>query len=332
MPTVLSDITFNSQKPASTEPHVGLEIEVENVEGRIEDLEETDWFTVMDGSLRYGGLEFLSNGPWDWEKLERNVLKFYEWQEYYGFSNGVRCSTHVHYNMLDRQEHEIAAVLTAYALVEPLLYRYCGPLREENIYCVPWYRAPDEVERAADIFNGRFSQLHNACKYSGLYLEPLIRFGTLEFRQAPVFETAGVLLTWCDMIRCLCEISWSHPEEVLAAFARHTPDEFVELIFGPQLTSVLFGCCETSFEELMEEYDVEAIAESISRCTYNVNGNMWFTPSFEFEGTGTEGYHRTGRSLHLRIGRHPDWDEVTLDYLREPPEMDEYYDDEQEDY
>jgi hypothetical protein len=322
MPTTISDVVHNAHGIDVDTLHFGIEIEVENAR-QPRDLEASLWTTVHDGSLRDGGCEFLSQRPMTKAEVEEQVPWFYRWFDQHSFTNGIRTSTHVHANVMGKTGPQVAAICTLYTLVEPLLFRYCGPVREQNIYCVPWYRATDELEYVKYIAEGSWSYLHNPCKYSALYLEPLMRFGTLEFRMAPVFDNAGALLTWVDIIERVVENGFETSEEVLAAFRELPSDEFVEGIFGEQLAGVLRGACQADFDELFEQYDVETNAE-LSCCTYNENAvvNGWFTPSFTTEGTGTTGYHREVRRPRMRI--EPDYEP---DY--DPGE--EYYDDE-EDY
>jgi hypothetical protein len=318
MPLIAS-VAHNGYNIDITQPHFGIEIEVENV--RIPDnLSDTNWQTAADGSLRNAGVEFLSNGPWLKGTVEREVPKFYQWMDRYEYTTGMRTSTHVHASVLGKTNVQVAAICTLYVLMEPLLYRYCGPLREENIYCVPWYRGTDELEYVQHLMQGHWRHINESCKYSGLYLEPICRFGTLEFRQAPVFPTAELLLTWVDVIERIVESGFDTPEHVLDTFRELTVDEFVEGIFGERLTRILRGYCESDFEELLDEYDVETNAELC--CTYNENPQItgWFAPQWAVQGNGTDGYHRSSVTRHSFIEA-PDY----FDELDEYPEEEEDY-------
>jgi hypothetical protein len=269
-------------------PHFGLELEVE--EARVpSEVSTTLWTTVHDGSLRDNGVEFLSRRPMTRAEVERSVPIFYEWRDRYNFQDNIRTSTHVHVNVLGKTAEQVAAICAVYTLVEPLLFRYCGRLREENIYCVPWYRATQELESVRHLHKGEILT-HMACKYSALFLEPLIRFGTLEFRHAPIFQTAGELLTWVDICERIVESGFETIEDVLECFEELSAEEFVEGLFGIYITRVLRGVCDMDFEELMEFYDVQTTAEIPLACTYKPT--EWFTPDISVAGEGTDGYHR----------------------------------------
>jgi len=100
-----------------------------------------------------------------------------------------------------RLQH-LVKLLAAYNVVEPFLYRHCGAIREENIYCVPLYRADTLTENVVSgVISGRFDQvLREACKYSGLYVGPISTFGTVEFRMAPSFRTGAGVMEWVLML------------------------------------------------------------------------------------------------------------------------------------
>jgi hypothetical protein len=318
---VVSDFAPNVFGIPESEPRFGLELEVENVV-LPDDVDDSLWATVSDGSLRGAGVEFLSSRPFTRDEVTAQVQLFYGWLNEHRYTTGVRTSTHVHANVLGMTEAQVAAVCHVYTLLEPLLYRYCGPLREENIYCVPWYRARDELTYVGQLMRGRWTGLHSSCKYSGLYLEPIVRFGTLEFRQAPVFDTAEELLTWVDMVDRIVYSGFDSPQEVMDAWRELSVDEFVEGIFGSRLFRVLQGYVISDFEELLDSYDVETTAE-LSRCTYNENGEVtdWFTPAYRVQGTGHVGYHRERRTYDPPPSFYDDMDEY--------PDEDEYH---EEDY
>lgn len=300
----IADFVRNRWMIEESEPHWGLEIEVEGYRGHDPGTARNRWVTTDDGSLRHGGVEFLSDGPLTRANLRRDVRVFYEWLSRHDWETGIRTSTHVHMNVLGHSVLEVCAAGILYTLVEPLLFRYCGPLREENIYCVPWYRSRDELEHLKEIVATQEVGIFGCtCKYSALYLEPVIRFGTMEFRQAPVFARAQDLLNWCEMIERIVYSGFETPDQVIEAFRELTIDEFVEGVFGPRLTQVLRSACERSFSELLEEYDVETSAEIPLACTYKPNS--WFTVDYGIEGHGARNYHQA--IARPRPERVPEW-------------------------
>ena len=175
----------------------GIEIELEGVP--MEEVRGRDrWNMVGDGSLRNYGLELLSR-PIITNEMLRNYMTEYDLlRRQNAFLDTVRTSTHVHLDARALSVPRFVSLLAAYALVEPLLYRRCGALREENIYCVPHYRGDTltpAIPRGLLAGNLR-DTLGRQCKYSGLYLSPLNTFGTIEFRMAPSFPTAADVMEW----------------------------------------------------------------------------------------------------------------------------------------
>ena len=307
------------------QPYFGLEVEVENCT-HIPNIDCSPWDAISDGSLRHSGLEFLSARPFTREVLHEAVTQLYGWESACRWTTGVRTSTHVHVNAMGHTLHQVAAVCALYALVEPLLFRFCGPLREENIYCVPWYRTPSEVEVVRDIMEyDSLDAVSNACKYSGLYLQPLVRFGTFEFRQAPVFDTPTDLLDWVEMCECIVYNDYDTPDQVIEEFTRLSPDHFVQRTFGTALASRLRDACERSFEDLFDEYDVEALAEVLA-CTYKPTASgVWARQNIP-SAPGTADYH-----LFVSPGMFAMPDDILRQRMEE---MDDYIDEynEEEDY
>lgn len=306
----IQDHVSNGYRINADVPHFGIELEVERAVTP-EDISNTLWTTTHDGSLRNSGIEFLSCRPFTKAQVVEQVPLFYNWMEAFNFDRNIRTSTHVHVNVLSLTEQQVQAACIVYTLMEPLLFRYCGRLREENIYCVPWYRATDEIKVVKELSTD-IGVCRSACKYSALYLEPLLRFGTLEFRHAPVFDTAEQLLIWVDMCERVVYSGFDTIEDVLDAFEELSVDEFVKGIFGDRLTNIFRGVCDMDFEELMDHYDVHTTAELALACTYKPT--EWDTVAFSIEGDGTEGYHRVQPQGHT--------------YFEEPmhyePDHDEY--------
>lgn len=193
---------------APAEEGYGLELEAENGQNghivrAIAQMGER-WQVKPDGSLRNNGVEFVSRFLYT-NEVEPAIQDLYRltrnrWRP------SLRSGVHVHVNTLHWTMEELHRFFIAYAFVEPLLYRFCGQHREENIFCVPWYRAPDEPLLIAKMFHrGDIAVLRSSCKYSSLYAGPTRSYGTVEFRQAETFDTAGQFMRWWRVIRNIAE-------------------------------------------------------------------------------------------------------------------------------
>ena len=188
---------------------VGVEIEVEDVEDGDYDELDPYWDIKEDDSLRNNGAEFITK-PSTYPQIVEAGKIFYEAMRQYDWDGNARCGIHVHAEVNRLTVTELQALLTSYVLAEPLFFDAAGPEREENIYCVPWYRAPDDVRWALRAFarpHRMVNPLSETCKYSGLYLEPIRRFGTIEFRMSPVYETYDQLDRFIRMVFSLVNYS-----------------------------------------------------------------------------------------------------------------------------
>ena len=306
----------------------GIEIEVESARIPDDMHRQSNWSYVEDGSLRNSGLEFVSV-PLSEARLDRAINQFYTWFGEHGYSTSIRTSTHVHANVLEHSMEEVGAVLAAYCIVEPILFQLCGQEREENIYCVPWYRAPDQVAVASAAININYRRVNNSCKYSALYLEPMYRFGTLEFRHAPVFERGEDLELWISIVRAIvygAPTRWENAEAVVLAYEELGCDAFMSTLFGDALAQELSVMCTESFEDLVDNADSIKNAEELvpSLCTYKVTDDQWVVPNVNVDGDGARGYRLVAYGGGLATGEA--FRQVWLD---EPMDYDEDYDEEE---
>jgi hypothetical protein len=326
---IVRDFSNNMGSVAAVSAELyGIELEVEN--GRVpDDVDRRGWRWIEDGSLRNSGIEFLTN-PTKYEDLSPLFATFYEWYNSLDFRSNVRTSTHVHVNVLDYTLEQVGAALTAYAVLEPLLFKVCGHEREENIYCVPWYRAPEQATRAGDLVGGEWMSVAESCKYSSLYLEPLIRFGTLEFRQAPLWATQDELEYWVRLIRAVVHgavSTYGNSDLVLETVRERGVNHLVEDLLGAADASRLRIICQPDeIEQIIDDADSITVAECISPllCTYKVTDDAWAAPAFNVEGDGAAGYRNVAFSRHG--GGHPMY--APDEYPEDMDEHEEYYDDE----
>lgn len=243
----------------------GMEVEVENAHRSPATAGDPlfKWRLEHDGSLRNSGMEFISP-PLTSAALVEQIEMLWPDIENGPYRTGVRTGIHVHVNAQEMTLREVKAVVALYCLVEPLLFGYCGPAREHNNYCVPLYLAPDEVEKLAALRN-----LDNAvdfCKYSALYLGPLARFGTIEFRQAPTFRLQSQVSQWLRMIEALVEkaLELGSPQEVMQWATNRAPEVVFRTVF-PDIPRFLGEEYLRAASRKYVEFDCEAVALTLVR-------------------------------------------------------------------
>ena len=309
---IIKEISANAQSVRSVGELFGIEIEVESVYIP-DDLSESIWNCIEDGSLRNSGVEFVSR-PVTYADAMAGIDRFYEWDERHSYQHTLRTSTHVHYNVLGFETAELHSALVAYSIVEPLLFRVCGHEREENIYCVPWYRAK-QGHLTAGLGDESVRDMQLSCKYSALYLEPVTRFGTVEFRGAPVFEDALELKFWIDLIRAVMTNGPKMGEaaDVLELYDRRGADWFVHEVFG-ELAQKLKDICVDPFEDIIDDADSISAASECIDLPYTYKVTEWPVAA-AVDGDQTAGYHRRAVSIPMYhvADEEPDYDEEGYD-------------------
>jgi len=194
-------------------------------------------------------------------------------------------------NCLSLMIPDLSGVFTAYALLEPMLMHYCGELREENIYCVPWYRATAEADKAAWLVKDpktRFMDMRqkvaHACKYAALNFGPLHRFGTLEFRHAPTWDNIAPTMTWINMLLKIMDYGTKKSaQEVLEAW-HNDPALWYRTVLGSLCLPMLHYHVLRA-----EEVGAVSVAEKFLPVS-KTRVQDWAAPTLYVQGDGTERY------------------------------------------
>lgn len=199
----------------------GIECECENVVPMSYSADSpvlaAGWSVTEDGSLRGAGVEFLTP-PVPLTVANDMLRTLYRTKDRYEYTTSVRTSMHVHVNMQDDTFGSLENVLGAYCVLEPLLFELCGTEREENIYCVPFYRAKMPLIQFRRIKNNLISW-RDVNKYSALNLGAIVKFGTIEFRHAPLWDSLAEAQTWLGII-----------DELVQQGRQRTPHELLDML------------------------------------------------------------------------------------------------------
>ena len=115
----------------------GIEVEYENYRGTAH-RPSPEWQIKDDGSLRNGGIEYVFRRPLAINSSHTAIDSLWEMASSLRLKPSPRTGIHVHVNCLDYSLSQILDILTNYVLMEPFLFAYVGPLRDESILCVPW--------------------------------------------------------------------------------------------------------------------------------------------------------------------------------------------------
>lgn len=188
----------------SPETHVGIEVEVENL-GRYDttvawaNLIFQPWGAKNDGSLREGGIEFVSKPIRD-QEIPYALNALFDTLPP-GVTYGMRTSTHIHLNFREGTFEHILNMCILSLVFEQLLFQFAGETRYSNIYCTPIQETKllDDIRDFAEtsLVNKLLAQWD---KYSGMNLLPLISQGTIEFRQLRGTSDKFVILEWINLL------------------------------------------------------------------------------------------------------------------------------------
>lgn len=240
--------------------YCGIEIEVENIGGRIPIIPQI-WQIKGDGSLRNDGREFVSS-PLKGD----NIVKALEYAFRYippeaHFS--PRTSIHVHINVLDLTVEEAFNFLLLYLLFEKVLYRFIGKDRDRNIFCVPLqdgYRISNLLKSFKEVINNyRVEDEEN--RYAGLNLAALHKFGTFEFRQLGGTRDVWKILTWVNMLLSLRKFAQDKEYNEQIIFDLNTTSDYRSFLYR------IFG-------KLSNKFNYDFIDRDMERGVYTIKYSL----------------------------------------------------------
>lgn len=212
---------------------VGIELELEHVTGYELPHSETQytllnsapgWAVKRDNSLRNDGVEFISL-PSGIDGIMEKLLLLFSQPKSKNWKTSARTGLHVHVNVRDFTWRDIRSLVVAYCLLEPAMFAWVGREREENIFCIPYYRTPKAVlnfhalQNNVSIQEGITSIANAWCKYTALHLAPVYKFGSVEFRHAPSWVEPYRIAAWARM--CEKIVSYAkgkEPKDIINAW------------------------------------------------------------------------------------------------------------------
>lgn len=191
---------------------VGLELEVENLhEGIIyyQDAGGGFWDVVEDGSLRPRGAawEFVSK-PAELGVALAQCQALIQRLSLDDTNYSDRCSVHVHTNVLDFTQEQLANLMMVYPVFENVLFQYVnhykkqeeqGYCRDTNLYCIPWSACKMNKHFVDTVFNSP-GDVRMWEKYTALNLAPIREHGTVEWRHMHGTADMEKLTTWLNLI------------------------------------------------------------------------------------------------------------------------------------
>ncbi len=247
---------------------VGIEVEVEG--SNLPDI-RGDWKTTTDGSLRGEAYEYIFKCPLPRDKVTRALDQLNEGLAHSTVNMNDRTSVHVHVNVQQMSLIELFCFIILYLVYEDVLFKYCGDNREGNLFCL---RGKD-AEYVIDILEhisvtGEYDMFGDeGLRYSGINLNALTKFGSLEFRGMRGTVDTEVIQTWTDILLRMKDMSSTlhDPQEIISSLSTEGYLEFTTKVFGEEFTSLL--CSYPQWQD-----DIREGYRRVQRCVYSCNWDM----------------------------------------------------------
>jgi hypothetical protein len=193
----------------------GAELEIENTpygdRWYRDNINRGVWQVERDGSLRPqdNSFEFISM-PMVLGSLLAEMEAFFNKTKFTMENNySDRTSVHLHTNVTDYTQEQLATLALTYTVVEDVLFRFVnhynaptpdGYSRDTNLYCIPWNQCRMNFGLVNKLFANPGGALKNWQKYTALNLLPVISQGTVEWRHMHGTNDMDKLRKWFDMI------------------------------------------------------------------------------------------------------------------------------------
>lgn len=219
MPVNVFDIINPQYRLVKQKGDVGIEIEVET-KSLLDKPSPLPWRNKGDGSLRGNGYEFITLNPLSVKDKDKEIDSICDFiSKINPVHDSPRTSVHVHCNIQDLTVVQTWTFLTAYYLLENLLFKFCSPDREGNTFCPRL----SEVDSAVDGFINDVKYAipfttFRADKYKYMGGSPycITRFGSFELRGLEGGKyNAKQIKNWTDIILHLKEASKKYASPAL---------------------------------------------------------------------------------------------------------------------
>lgn len=161
------------------------------------------WDMHEDGSLRDYGRELVFSQPWGGVAAEEALVLVMDSFDRCSFSH--RTSVHVHVDVRDITSPALYRYMLLYVVLEEVLFNMCGAHRAKNNFCVATYHANGMLSRMGKLNPKRFirsllSSETAAYRYSGMNLDSVRKFGSLEFRGHEGTGDVSRIATWINVL------------------------------------------------------------------------------------------------------------------------------------
>jgi hypothetical protein len=186
---------------------MGVELEYEGMRGAADSVL---WSRVSDGSLRNSGIEYVFTDPLYGTGITMALDNMQETLTQQPPTVTDRCSVHVHMNVSDMDMDQLLSLIILYLIFEKTLVKYHGGNREDNIFCVPFYKAPQPLDNLYHLFKSGGSSISTTqavfnqfVKYNAFNIGAIMQHGSVEFRHMAGTADMSKVLDWIKIIQHL---------------------------------------------------------------------------------------------------------------------------------
>lgn len=229
-----------------SETLLGVEVEVENcvkLYGANEKF-ASYWVHKEDPSLRNNGREFVFAEPLFGHDAINAIDFLCIRAKEHNWKISTLTGLHVHVDVRNMELDEFRNFMTLYALTEPLIYNWVGDSRHENMFCAPWYLSEMDLGVVSSIVKKQIPQgsilgyLKNLKKYTGLNLNALYKFGTVEFRMLKTTFDNRRIIDWLNILLSLKKYAQTQgltAEDICKDAHKNGAFAFARKVFGAVL-------------------------------------------------------------------------------------------------
>ena len=164
------------------------------------------WVGKKEGSLRGEAIEYALDAPVVMADLSGRLDRLFNGVKAVGGEIILtpRASTHIHMNIQRETFLDILNFILVFTILEPVIFRLCGPERNGNLFCLPSYETGDLPAWVASyrdlVRKGDIGYLMNRGKYASLNTNTLSQFGSLEARCFPNTDKKEKILQWAQWL------------------------------------------------------------------------------------------------------------------------------------
>lgn len=239
---------------------VGVELEIEGVHlpSTI-----TGWTPKAENSLRGEAIEYVTSRAVNLEQLQRrmSVLHKHLTSDNVRVNLSKRASTHIHVNLQQDTFKTFFGFILLFTLVEPLLLRLCGPMRNGNLFCIPSYETgelPSAVRRMVQVMSysrerGFYDWPNQRGKYAALNIDAITTFGSAEVRCFPNTISPDDVMKWAGWLLNIRQTVRDWPDETfrsLLDWATTSPFAMARSIFTNE-ANLVSQCHPNTVAELL---------------------------------------------------------------------------------